>query len=36
VPQGTTVDSVEFDAFAALMIRFNGGVVDKNTVFHTA
>jgi DNA/RNA-binding domain of Phe-tRNA-synthetase-like protein len=26
----------DFDEFAAAMIRFNGGVVDKNTVFHTA
>jgi DNA/RNA-binding domain of Phe-tRNA-synthetase-like protein len=26
----------DFDEFALSMIRFNGGVVDKNTVFHTA
>jgi len=26
----------DLDEFAAAMIRFNGGVIDKNTVFHTA
>jgi DNA/RNA-binding domain of Phe-tRNA-synthetase-like protein len=37
VPKGEAVaHPVEFDAFAGLMIRFNGGLVDKNTVFHTA
>jgi DNA/RNA-binding domain of Phe-tRNA-synthetase-like protein len=33
VPQGQSPD---FEEFAAVMIRFNGGVVDQNTVFHTA
>lgn len=33
VPPGITPD---FEVFAAEMIRFNGGVVGKNTVFHTA
>lgn len=28
--------SPDFEEFAAVMIRFNGGVVDQNTVFHTA
>ena len=26
----------DFDEFGAAMIRFNGGVIDKNTAFHTA
>jgi DNA/RNA-binding domain of Phe-tRNA-synthetase-like protein len=34
VPPG--VSAPDFDEFAATMIRFNGGVVDQNTVFHTA
>jgi DNA/RNA-binding domain of Phe-tRNA-synthetase-like protein len=34
VPAG--VAQPNMDEFSAEMIRFNGGVVDKNTVFHTA
>ena len=26
----------DFEEFAATMIRFNGGAVDQNTVFHTS
>jgi DNA/RNA-binding domain of Phe-tRNA-synthetase-like protein len=33
IPEGERPD---FEEFAAAMIRFNGGVIDKNTVFHTA
>jgi len=33
VPPGGSVD---FEEFASVMIRFNGGAVDQNTVFHTA
>src|SRR5215510_1205697 len=33
VPTGISVD---FEEFASVMIRFNGGTVDQNTVFHTA
>jgi DNA/RNA-binding domain of Phe-tRNA-synthetase-like protein len=29
-------ESPDFEEFAAVMIRFNGGEVDQNTVFHTA
>jgi DNA/RNA-binding domain of Phe-tRNA-synthetase-like protein len=39
VPKGVAPDPAHpatFEEFAALMIRFNGGVVDKNTVFHIA
>jgi DNA/RNA-binding domain of Phe-tRNA-synthetase-like protein len=34
VPPGVTPP--DYEEFAAAMIRFNGGAVDQNTVFHTA
>jgi hypothetical protein len=30
------VSPPDFEEFAAAMIRFNGGAVDQDTVFHTA
>ena len=33
VPPG---ESADIEEFAAVMTRYNGGVVDQNTVFHTA
>lgn len=34
VPAG--VSEPDFEEFSAVMIRYNGGVVDQDTVFHTA
>jgi len=37
VPAGVGFgEEPDFEAFTAAMIQFNGGVIDKNTVFHTA